>query len=178
MEIDVLRYICRISSEAHRMVMTKVRPDMYEYQAEAIFLQYVYFVGGSRHTAYTCICGSGPNSGVLHYGHAAAPNRKQIKDGDMLWVLKSFSSINKSTACFSAKFLTRPGCMQVAVISKYLPPDPFWRHLRLFRRVNTTYLLTLATNILHFIIQGWIYKGWHDRPWWHFWGWQIKETWQ
>ncbi|CAH0392193.1 unnamed protein product [Bemisia tabaci] len=84
MEIDVLRYICRISSEAHRMVMTKVRPDMYEYQAEAIFLQYVYFVGGSRHTAYTCICGSGPNSGVLHYGHAAAPNRKQIKDGDML----------------------------------------------------------------------------------------------
>ncbi|KAJ3012349.1 UNVERIFIED_CONTAM: hypothetical protein HDU68_001245 [Siphonaria sp. JEL0065] len=34
-------------------------------------------------TAYTCICGCGPNGAVLHYGHAGAPNDKKINDGEM-----------------------------------------------------------------------------------------------
>lgn len=37
--------------------------------------------GGCRNVAYACICASGHNSGVLHYGHAAAANYRTIADG-------------------------------------------------------------------------------------------------
>uniref|UniRef100_A0AAY4CVR2 Xaa-Pro dipeptidase n=1 Tax=Denticeps clupeoides TaxID=299321 RepID=A0AAY4CVR2_9TELE len=49
----------------------------------SLFQHYCYSRGGMRHTSYTCICGSGHNSSVLHYGHAGAPNDKTINDGDM-----------------------------------------------------------------------------------------------
>lgn len=56
---------------------------MTEYQGESLFLHHSYFAGGCRHVSYTCICGSGENGSILHYGHAAAPNDKTIHDGDM-----------------------------------------------------------------------------------------------
>jgi Xaa-Pro dipeptidase len=82
-EIEVLRYVNMISSEAHKAVMQMVRPGMAEYKAEAFFMHYVYNKGGCRHVSYTCICGSGHNSAVFHYGHAGAPNNKIIRTGDM-----------------------------------------------------------------------------------------------
>lgn len=82
-EIEVLRYVCKISSDAHKTLMRTMRPEMVEYQAEAAFSHYVYFTGGCRHVSYTCICGSGHNSSILHYGHAGAPNNKVMQDGDM-----------------------------------------------------------------------------------------------
>lgn len=82
-EIEVLRYVARVSSEAHKAVMKAIRPGMYEYQAEAEFLRYSYAVGGCRHVSYTCICGVGTNSAILHYGHAGSPNDCAIRDGDM-----------------------------------------------------------------------------------------------
>lgn len=63
--------------------MKQIRVGWSEFQAESVFLHHCYFVGGCRHTSYTCICGAGENSAILHYGHAAAPNDKVIKDGDM-----------------------------------------------------------------------------------------------
>jgi len=33
--------------------------------------------------SYSCICATGENSSVLHYGHASAPNSRTVKDGDM-----------------------------------------------------------------------------------------------
>ncbi|KAG4069734.1 hypothetical protein HA402_008572 [Bradysia odoriphaga] len=83
-EIEVLRYVAKVSSDAHKKVMKAVKPGLYEYQAEAVFLQHSYFAGGCRHASYTCICGSGENSAILHYGHAGAPNEKIIRDGEML----------------------------------------------------------------------------------------------
>uniref|UniRef100_A0A8C6CMD4 Xaa-Pro dipeptidase n=1 Tax=Moschus moschiferus TaxID=68415 RepID=A0A8C6CMD4_MOSMO len=50
---------------------------------ECLFEHFCYSRGGMRHSSYTCICGSGENSAVLHYGHAGAPNDKTIQDGDM-----------------------------------------------------------------------------------------------
>jgi len=83
-EIEVLWYVNRISSKAHKAVMQMVRPGMAEYKAEACFLHYVYDVGGCRHVSYTCICASGFNSAIFHYGHAGAPNNKIVQTGD-LW---------------------------------------------------------------------------------------------
>ncbi|XP_066585520.1 xaa-Pro dipeptidase isoform X2 [Prorops nasuta] len=82
-EIEVIRYVVKISSDAHKAVMRVVKPGMAEFQAEAAFMHYVYTVGGCRHVSYTCICGSGHNASILHYGHAGAPNNRVVKDGDM-----------------------------------------------------------------------------------------------
>jgi Xaa-Pro dipeptidase len=83
LELEVLRYVNKISSDAHIHVMRTIRSGMLEYQAEATFLNYVYVVGGCRYYPYTCICSSGENGSILHYGHASAPNDKRINDGDM-----------------------------------------------------------------------------------------------
>jgi len=82
-EIEVLRYVARASSLAHCLVMQNVHPGMTEYQLEALFMHYVYSAFGCRNVAYTCICGSGVNGSILHYGHAGAPNSKVIENGDM-----------------------------------------------------------------------------------------------
>ncbi|BFZ20614.1 hypothetical protein BsWGS_23653 [Bradybaena similaris] len=83
LELQALRYSNKISSDAHIEVMKHVRPGMYEYQAESVFHHYCRYHGGLRQLSYTCICGSGHNGSVLHYGHAGAPNTKKIEDGDM-----------------------------------------------------------------------------------------------
>ncbi|CAA6660959.1 unnamed protein product [Spirodela intermedia] len=83
MEIGLMQYANDISSEAHVEVMRKARVGLKEYQLESVFLHHVYMYGGCRHCSYTCVCATGENSAVLHYGHAAAPNDKTLIDGDM-----------------------------------------------------------------------------------------------
>ena len=82
-ELEVLRYVADMTCKAHMEVMRQCRPGLREYQMEAVFQHYVYDQGGCRNCAYTCICATGPNPAVLHYGHAGAPNSREIKDGDI-----------------------------------------------------------------------------------------------
>ena len=66
-EIDLLRYVNKVTSEAHKSVMKLMKPGMMEYQAESAFQHHVYFHGGCRHCAYTCICGSGRKKFIQKY---------------------------------------------------------------------------------------------------------------
>lgn len=82
-ELDVLRYATKMSSDAHKHVMTHIRPGWYEFQAESEFCNYVYKFGGMRHVGYCCIAATQQNAAILHYGHAGEPNSRHIQDGDM-----------------------------------------------------------------------------------------------
>nr|AKF43196.1 metallopeptidase M24 family protein [Geranium maderense] len=83
LELAVIQFANDISSEAHIEVMRTTRVKMKEYQLESMFMHHTYMYGGCRHCSYTCICATGGNGAVLHYGHAAAPNERILEDGDM-----------------------------------------------------------------------------------------------
>ena len=78
-ELDVMRYVNRVSSRAHIEVMKQCRVGMSQRQLESLFLHNVYFYGGCRFVAYTCICATGVECATLHY----PDNNKTISDGQM-----------------------------------------------------------------------------------------------
>lgn len=82
-EMEVMRYVSDVTSKAHMEVMRQCAPGKREYQMEALFMHEVYDKAGCRNCAYTCICATGPNPAILHYGHAGAPNARLICDGDI-----------------------------------------------------------------------------------------------
>ncbi|XP_078338865.1 xaa-Pro dipeptidase-like, partial [Crassostrea virginica] len=86
LDLEVMRYSNKISaaSEVHKEENRAMWPmGLLFYNIFSIFNHYCQFNGGIRLLAYTCICGSGDNGSVLHYGHAGAPNAKKVMDGDM-----------------------------------------------------------------------------------------------
>lgn len=80
-EVESLTRACDISVEAHKEAMRYVRPDMYEYQAQAV-IEFVFRSLGSPRDGYPSIVGSGPNSCILHY----VENNRQMRDGDLLLI--------------------------------------------------------------------------------------------
>lgn len=83
-EIIAMRYCAYVASNAHVKVMRVASTCATEYELEATFLYEIYKNGGCRKAAYTSICACGPNGAVLHYGHAGAPNDRQLQATDMV----------------------------------------------------------------------------------------------
>jgi len=79
MEVEFLQKACNITSKALINVLKECRPEMYEFEMEAViegtFLEY-----GSSMPGFSSIVGSGPNSTILHY----EPNTRRMEDGDLL----------------------------------------------------------------------------------------------
>ncbi|KAL4445626.1 hypothetical protein ABPG74_006177 [Tetrahymena malaccensis] len=67
-EVDQMKFIGDVSSEAHVRVMANTKPGIREYQMEALFKFHVQERTGSKEKSYDCICASG-NEGpsILHY---------------------------------------------------------------------------------------------------------------
>jgi Xaa-Pro dipeptidase len=82
-EIELIRWLNRVSAAAHVEVMRRVRPGMSEFQLESLFLHEIYSKGGCRHVAYTSIFGCGTHSAILHYGHAASPHDGVLAAGQL-----------------------------------------------------------------------------------------------
>jgi len=82
-ELELMKYVSKVTSDAHVEVMRKAAPNQPEYMHEALFKHHIYVNGGCRNTAYTPICACGPSSAVLHYGHAGAPNARIMTKDDI-----------------------------------------------------------------------------------------------
>lgn len=78
LEVEYIRKAIGITAKAFNNVFTFIRPDLYEYEIEALF-NYEYTRNGTRE-AFKSICGSGLNSTILHYD----TNNKLMKDGELL----------------------------------------------------------------------------------------------
>ncbi|XP_037474724.1 xaa-Pro dipeptidase-like [Triticum dicoccoides] len=68
MELALIQHANDVSSEAHVEVMRRIKPGMTENQLESIFRFHASMHEGCRRCAYTCICATGQNSSILHYG--------------------------------------------------------------------------------------------------------------
>jgi len=78
-ELALMRRAIEITCEAQNELMRKLRPEMTEYQTEAI-VEYVFKMNGAEHEGFPSIQGGGPHSCVLHY----VTNRRTLGSGDLL----------------------------------------------------------------------------------------------
>uniref|UniRef100_A0A452XZY5 Aminopeptidase P N-terminal domain-containing protein n=2 Tax=Aegilops tauschii subsp. strangulata TaxID=200361 RepID=A0A452XZY5_AEGTS len=79
MELALIQHANDVSSEAHVEVMRKIKPGMTENQLESTFRCHASMHEGCRRCSYTCVCATGQNSSILHYGQ----NDGTVNDGDM-----------------------------------------------------------------------------------------------
>ena len=78
-EIAIMRKAIEMTCDAQIELMKALKPEMKEYQSEAI-VEYVFKKNGAEHTGFPSILGGGENSCIIHY----AKNRKQLKGKDLL----------------------------------------------------------------------------------------------
>lgn len=79
-EVELMQRAGDISAEAHCEAMRKVRPGMFEYEAEGIIEH--YFRRHNSRMAYPAIVGGGLNGTILHY----IENNRELKAGELLLI--------------------------------------------------------------------------------------------
>ncbi|KAK5650746.1 hypothetical protein RI129_001775 [Pyrocoelia pectoralis] len=97
-ELEIINYVTELTAAALRKIMRWVKPGLMEYHCESEFLHFIYSVGGCRHAAFTSTCASGPNTAILHYGHADRPNIGKLVSGEMCLFEMGASYFGYSTA--------------------------------------------------------------------------------
>ena len=78
-EKELLKYIAKISNEAHIALIKYIKPGLNERDTENFFLQYLREKYYTRFMAYGCICASGENAATLHY----VLNNRDMESGDI-----------------------------------------------------------------------------------------------
>src|SRR5437016_4361973 len=80
-EVEIMQRAADIAAEAHVEAMKAVRPDMKEYEVEAL-IESIFRRHGAAGPSYTSIIGGGANATVLHY----IENSGELRDGELLLV--------------------------------------------------------------------------------------------
>ena len=78
-EIQNIQKAVDITGEALLAVLQSLKPEMYEYEIQAL-IEFTFRKNGSRRLGFPSIVGSGPNTCYLHY----VDNNRRIKAGDLL----------------------------------------------------------------------------------------------
>ena len=80
-EISLLEKAIEITMSAHQAAASVIRPQVMEYEVEAI-IEYEFRQGGAERPAFPSIVGSGPFASILHYDR----NDRRMLDGDLVVV--------------------------------------------------------------------------------------------
>jgi len=78
-EINLMRKAINMTCDAQIELMKALKPEMTEYQSEAI-VEYVFKNNGAEYPGFPSILGGGENSCIIHY----TSNRKKLKGNDLL----------------------------------------------------------------------------------------------
>lgn len=78
-EVERIKAAIELTKHGLERVMSTLRPDMHEYEAQAEF-EYEIFRRGAEGPSFPTIAGAGLNGCMLHYG----TNRELCHDGDLL----------------------------------------------------------------------------------------------
>lgn len=78
-EIELMKFICKVSNQAHIQMMKEMKPDQYERDIENIFNNFMSENFYTRIWGYPCIGACGVNAATLHY----EINTKKILDGEL-----------------------------------------------------------------------------------------------
>ncbi|MBI2945229.1 MAG: aminopeptidase P N-terminal domain-containing protein [Candidatus Wallbacteria bacterium] len=80
-DLGCLRRAVELTCEGHREAMRAAAPGRWEYEVEAV-IEFTFRRRGAESWGYPTICGSGPNSCILHY----IENSRRMEAGELLLV--------------------------------------------------------------------------------------------